>query len=63
MFKYLKEEKLSSAVKEEEKSQILFLTNLGTTPTLHFHKFCFIVYQCRRGETTCAMGWLKWGPN
>jgi hypothetical protein len=19
--------------------------------------------KCRRGETTYAMGWLKWGPN
>jgi hypothetical protein len=21
------------------------------------------VTSCRRGETTYAMGWLKWGPN
>jgi hypothetical protein len=20
-------------------------------------------FDCRRGETTYAMGWLKWGPN
>jgi hypothetical protein len=20
-------------------------------------------YYCRRGETTYAMGWLRWGPN
>jgi hypothetical protein len=41
MFKhiYLKEEKSFSLVSKENKSfKTLFLTNLGTTPTLHSHK-------------------------